>query len=105
MATLQVADCIPLARFTSIGLGLPLGDTHPLGLGGAVFALTLRTGMVVLGVTCLIYGVLPDQFQTGVTYFKGLDWKRVSIHIVRAAECSRWFFTVVTATRDLYKRW
>lgn len=58
--------------------------------------------MVVLGTALLACGASPELFQQGFGAMKGLDWKRVGAGILRAAEYSRWFFTVVMATRDLH---
>lgn len=69
------------------------------------WSVTLRTGMVLLGTSLLVYGAMPEQFRQGFAVFKALEWKAVSVVVIRVAECSRWFFTVVQATRDLNRRW
>jgi hypothetical protein len=67
--------------------------------------ISLRTAMIVLGTGLLAGGASSRLFQIGFGFWKGFDWKALSVGIIRVAECSRWFFTVVNATRELYKRW
>lgn len=69
------------------------------------WTLGLRTATVLLGTTLLVYGAMPAQFQQGLSVFRALEWGAVSAVVIRVAECSRWFFTVVQATRDLHRRW
>lgn len=61
--------------------------------------------MVVLGTAFLVCGASPDLLERGVAAWKAINWRTLSKTIIQAAEYSRWFFTVVNATRDLYKRW
>lgn len=67
--------------------------------------LSLRGTMVIFGAAMLICGASPDLFRQSTSAFKTIKWKRVIAGIITAAECSRWFFTVVQATRDLQRRW
>jgi hypothetical protein len=61
--------------------------------------------MVVAGAGLLLCGASPELSEKGLLFCTGIDWKAVTLGIIRAAECSRWFFTVVQATRDFNKRW
>ncbi|KAL2263251.1 hypothetical protein VTK26DRAFT_7598 [Humicola hyalothermophila] len=93
-------DGISLSRFTRVGLGL--GDwSFDKSFSSAALAVSLRSAMVLMGTTLLVYGAVPEWFAV----FKQVDWKAFGVAIIRVAECSRWFFTVVQATRDLNRRW
>lgn len=61
--------------------------------------------MVVLGVALVACGASPELSQKGYVMWQELNWKGLTVTVIRAAEYSRWFFTIVQATRDLYKRW
>jgi len=124
---IQPGDTISLTSFTRVGLGwaheyaLPKTRqqscearhrelTYPSSAKiwfteSPVSAVSLRTGMVVLGGVLLVCGASPALFQRGFAFCKRVDWKAVRIGIIRAAECSRWFYMVIQATRDLHRKW
>ncbi|KAH9889177.1 hypothetical protein F4778DRAFT_754307 [Xylariomycetidae sp. FL2044] len=94
---------IPLSHFTRVGLGSAFNNRNWSAENAAT---GLRTATVILGVVLLAYGARPELFQTWLgRRGRDLDWKTVSGGIVIVAECCRWFFTVVQATRDVYRRW
>ncbi|KAI1123468.1 hypothetical protein F5Y10DRAFT_251758 [Nemania abortiva] len=90
------------SRSTRVGLGYAYNQWW--SMEGLASATTLRTTMVILGVALLACGASPKLYYTGFTIFRELNWKALSVGIIRAAEYGKWFFTIVQATRDLYKR-
>ncbi|KAK4144989.1 uncharacterized protein C8A04DRAFT_27237 [Dichotomopilus funicola] len=98
---IQPHDTISLGSLTRVGLGYAHNAKNWIVETTASGAY-VRTAMVVLGTALLACGASPELFQQGFRTVKGLDWRRVGAGILRAAEYSRWFYTMVMATRDLH---
>lgn len=61
--------------------------------------------MAVAGVVLLAYGIQPDLCQQARHLFQKIEWEKMLAVIIRTAECSKWFYSIIQATRDLYKKW
>ncbi|KAJ8133033.1 hypothetical protein O1611_g591 [Lasiodiplodia mahajangana] len=90
------------SRSTRVGLGYAYNQHW--SIERLASATTLRTTMIILGVALLACGASPRLYDNGLTLFKEFNWKVLSVRIIRVAEYGKWFFTIVQATRDLYKR-
>ncbi|KAL1900528.1 hypothetical protein Sste5346_002251 [Sporothrix stenoceras] len=98
----SVDGAIPLGTFVSVGLGQP---AKWLIFETPALSTTARTTMMVAGAALLAIGASSDLFIKAALALRRVDWRRVGKHVIHLSECSRWFFTVVSISREVYKRW
>ncbi|CAK7199787.1 hypothetical protein SEUCBS139899_002471 [Sporothrix eucalyptigena] len=95
-------DAVPLGAFIGVGLRQPskwfIFDSPKMSAG-------TRTALVVAGAVLLAVGASADLFVQAALAMRRVNWRQVGAYIVHLSECSRWFFTVINITRDVYKRW
>ncbi|CAK7210350.1 hypothetical protein SBRCBS47491_000748 [Sporothrix bragantina] len=95
-------DPVPLGTLIGVGLGQPtkwlLFESPKLSAGA-------RTAMILAGAGLLAVGASADLFVRAALTFRRVNWRQVGATIVHISECSRWFFTVINISRDVYKRW
>ncbi|EPE04864.1 hypothetical protein F503_00018 [Ophiostoma piceae UAMH 11346] len=95
-------DRIPLASLTAVGLGK---SSKLLVYSPPSAPWSARTAMLAVGIGLVALGTSPDLYAGFAGLFRKVRWHDVVKRIVHVAECSRWFFTVVSITRDVHKRW
>ncbi|KIH93904.1 hypothetical protein SPBR_06274 [Sporothrix brasiliensis 5110] len=93
---------IPLSALVGVGLGQP---SKWLIFDAPTLSATARTILVVAGAALLAVGASSDLFVKAALVTRQVNWRQVGNRIVHLSESSRWFFTVVNITRDVYKRW
>ncbi|ERS98861.1 hypothetical protein HMPREF1624_04051 [Sporothrix schenckii ATCC 58251] len=93
---------IPLSALVGVGLGQP---SKWLIFDAPALSATARTILVVAGAALLAIGASSDLFVKAALVTRRVNWRQVGNRIVHLSESSRWFFTVVNITRDVYKRW
>ncbi|KJR83529.1 uncharacterized protein SPSK_04673 [Sporothrix schenckii 1099-18] len=97
---------IPLSALVGVGLGQPSNLTvRWLIFDAPALSATARTILVVAGAALLAIGASSDLFVKAALVTRRVNWRQVGNRIVHLSESSRWFFTVVNITRDVYKRW
>ncbi|KAI0104341.1 hypothetical protein GGR51DRAFT_561152 [Nemania sp. FL0031] len=89
---------------TEFGLGQAFSYCWPSASPASRNTVILRSTMVTLGAAILACGASPQLYNSASTLFQKLEWTALCTGIIRVAEYSKWFFTIINATRDLHKK-